>query len=88
MNTRFLVKKAGVALTALFLLINFSSFALANTGAAIGEVAVAKGVATARSDTRQLTALAKGEPIFVGDILETAARSFLVVKFSDGKSKK
>lgn len=71
-------------LAAVVVALSFSKVASANTGVAIGEVAVAKGVATARSDTRQLTALAKGEPVFVGDILETAARSFLVVKFSDG----
>ncbi len=84
MNRKSVFKNVSGALVALALLINFSFTASANTGVAIGEVAVAKGVATARSDTRQLTALAKGEPVYVGDILETAARSFLVVKFSDG----
>ena len=50
----------------------------------IGEVALSKGVATARSDARPLTALAKGSPIYLSDIIETASRSFLVIKFDDG----
>lgn len=53
-------------------------------GEPIGQVAVAKGVVTARSDSREVTSLAKESPIYVGDILETAERSFLVVKFRDG----
>lgn len=50
----------------------------------IGQVALSKGVTTARSDVRPLTALAKGSPIYLGDIIETASRSFLVIKFTDG----
>ena len=50
----------------------------------IGEIALTKGVVTARSDSRPLTALAKGSPIYLGDIVETASRSFVVMKFSDG----
>lgn len=50
----------------------------------IGEVALTKGVVTARSSQRDLTALAKGSPIYLGDIIETASRSFTVIRFSDG----
>ncbi|MFT5573256.1 MAG: hypothetical protein ACI9FR_002190 [Cryomorphaceae bacterium] len=50
----------------------------------IGEVALSKGVTTARSEMRPLSALAKGSPVYLGDIIETASRSFLVIKFSDG----
>jgi hypothetical protein len=50
----------------------------------IGEIALTKGVVTARSEQRALTALAKGSPVFLGDIIETASRSFTVIKFSDG----
>lgn len=50
----------------------------------IGEVALSKGVVTARSDRRPLAALAKGSPIYLGDIIETASRSFVVVTFTDG----
>lgn len=53
---------------------------------AVGEIALAKGVVTARSDTRAITALAKGSPVYQGDIIETADRSFAVIKFlDDGK---
>ena len=62
----------------------FSSSAFAALGQPIGEVALAKGVATARSSDRDVTALAKSSPVYKGDVLETAARSFLVVKFNDG----
>jgi len=62
----------------------FGSSAFAALGQPIGEVALAKGVATARSGDREVTALAKASPVYKGDILETAARSFLVVKFNDG----
>ena len=62
----------------------FSSSAFAALGQPIGEVALAKGVATARSSERDVTALAKASPVYKGDVLETAARSFLVVKFNDG----
>jgi hypothetical protein len=50
----------------------------------IGVVALSKGVTTARSEMRPLSALAKGSAIYLGDIIETASRSFLVIKFSDG----
>jgi hypothetical protein len=50
----------------------------------IGQIALTKGVVTARSDTRSLTALAKGSAVYLGDIIETASRSFVVIKFSDG----
>ncbi|MBT8114339.1 MAG: FecR family protein [Arenicella sp.] len=50
----------------------------------IGEVALTKGVVTARSVSRPLTALAKGSPIYLKDIVETASRSFTVIKFNDG----
>ncbi|NND81550.1 MAG: FecR domain-containing protein [Gammaproteobacteria bacterium] len=51
---------------------------------AIGEVVMTKGVVTARSGQRALTALAKGSPVYLKDIIETASRSFTVIKFSDG----
>lgn len=60
------------------------AFAQSSSLQRIGEVALSKGVATARSDGRPLTALAKGSAIYLGDIIETATRSFLVIKFTDG----
>ncbi|MCH2191323.1 MAG: FecR family protein [Gammaproteobacteria bacterium] len=71
------------AVLPLVLFVN-SGTALAALGEPIGQVAVAKGVVTARSDSREVTSLAKESPIYLGDILETAERSFLVVKFRDG----
>lgn len=50
----------------------------------IGEIGLAKGVVTARSDARPITALAKGSPVYLGDIIETATRSFVVILFNDG----
>ncbi|MBX2838516.1 MAG: FecR domain-containing protein [Gammaproteobacteria bacterium] len=50
----------------------------------VGEIALTKGVVTARSAQRALTAVAKGSPVYLGDIIETASRSFTVIKFSDG----
>jgi len=50
----------------------------------VGEIALTKGVVTARSTQRSLTTLAKGSPVYLGDIIETASRSFAVIKFSDG----
>lgn len=50
----------------------------------IGEIALTKGVVTARSAQRALTAVAKGSPVYLGDIIETASRSFTVIKFTDG----
>lgn len=50
----------------------------------IGEIALTKGVVTARSAQRALTSLAKGSPVFLGDIIETASRSFTVITFNDG----
>ncbi|MBT8114604.1 MAG: FecR family protein [Arenicella sp.] len=56
-----------------------------NTGlTAIGEVALTKGIVTARSNIRPLVALGKGSPIYLKDIIETASRSFTVIKFNDG----
>lgn len=70
----------------LFSLLALSNGALVADAAteSIGKIAVAKGVATARSDARELTALAKGSPVYVGDVIETASRSFAVIKFDDG----
>ncbi len=50
----------------------------------VGEIALTKGVVTARSQQRNLIALAKGSPVYLGDIIETASRSFTVIKFTDG----
>ena len=50
----------------------------------VGEIALTKGVVTARSAQRDVTALAKGSPVYLGDIIETASRSFTVIKFTDG----
>lgn len=50
----------------------------------IGEVALTKGIVTARSGVRPLTALAKGSTVYLQDIIETATRSFTVIQFSDG----
>ena len=57
----------------------------ANTSALVqvGEIALTKGVVTARSPQRSLTALAKGSPVYLGDNIETASRSFTVIKFND-----
>ncbi len=77
---RFQVK---IALILGFLSIGLSS-PMVGLAATIGEVALAKGVVTAQSAERGLVSLAKGSPIFEGDMLETSERSFLVVKFSDG----
>lgn len=62
----------------------FSPSVYAELGPPIGEIALSKGVATARSNVRDLTSLAKGSSVYAGDILETASRSFLVIKFTDG----
>jgi hypothetical protein len=50
----------------------------------IGNIALAKGVVTARSSLRPLSALAKGSSVYLGDIIETASRSFAVIRFNDG----
>lgn len=50
----------------------------------IGEIALVKGVVTARSESRTITALAKGSPVYLNDIIETATRSFVVIQFNDG----
>jgi hypothetical protein len=50
----------------------------------VGEIALTKGVVTARSDLRAITAVAKGSPVYLGDIIETASRSFTVIRFNDG----
>lgn len=50
----------------------------------IGEVALVKGVVTAQSQIRPVTTLEKGSPIYLNDTVETASRSFLVIKFTDG----
>jgi len=76
-------KVSAQAILALILASSANS-AFAALGEPIGQVAVAKGVVTARSDSREVTSLAKESPIYLGDILETAERSFLVVKFRDG----
>ena len=70
----------------LLLALVFSSGAKAQQSSlvVIGEIALAKGVVTARSDQRDLSALAKGSPVYLGDIIETATRSFTVIKFNDG----
>ncbi len=78
------LKRRAVIASVFCILLSTVSFAWADLGAPIGEIALAKGVATARSDLRDLTSLAKGSPVYSGDILETASRSFLVIKFSDG----
>lgn len=83
-------RKLSVSVLAVMLVLFAFSFSASKAQAQnggvpqIGEVALTKGVATARSETRALTALAKGSPIFLGDIIETASRSFLVIKFTDG----
>jgi len=89
--TGILKMRANYHLASAFLaimLLLFSSIAAAQTAVGnltlIGEVALTKGVVTARSVNRPLTALAKGSPIYLGDIIETASRSFAVIKFSDG----
>lgn len=70
------------------MVIFYSANTQAQDGAAnvpvIGQVALIKGVVTARSAQRGLTALAKGSPILLGDIIETASRSFTVLRFNDG----
>ncbi|NND00025.1 MAG: FecR domain-containing protein [Gammaproteobacteria bacterium] len=50
----------------------------------IGQVAMTKGVVTARSDSRSVVSLAKGSPVYLNDMVETATRSFAVIKFNDG----
>lgn len=50
----------------------------------IGKIALVKGVATSKSQSGTLTTLAKNSPIYVSDVIETASRSFVVVKFNDG----
>lgn len=70
-------------------LVLFSQFAQAQDSSnanlkQIGLIALTKGVVTARSDQRALTALAKGSPVYLGDIIETATRSFTVIEFNDG----
>ena len=66
----------------------FNGSAVAQTASGelvqVGEIQLTKGVVTARSDSRALTALAKGSPVFLGDIIETATRSFTVIRFNDG----
>ena len=56
----------------------------ANGLTVIGEVALSKGIVTARSNVRPLVALGKGSPVYLQDIIETAARSFTVIQFNDG----
>ena len=59
----------------------------AQTEASLSEVGVSalvKGVVTAKSEVREITALAKGSPIYLYDIIETTPRSFVVINFSDG----
>lgn len=49
-------------------------------------IALARGTVLARSNDDQLRELEKGAPVYVGDVIETANRSFAVVVFTD-KSK-
>lgn len=74
----------GILLVACLLSLNVMAQAPTAGLQVIGEVALTKGVVTARSAVRPLTALAKGSPIYVQDIVETASRSFTVIKFNDG----
>lgn len=80
---RVMQKASGFYVLLMLLLLNTTSITHAATES-IGKIAVAKGVATARSDARELTALAKGSLVYVGDVIETASRSFAVIKFDDG----
>lgn len=51
---------------------------------AIGKVVLLKGIVTANSEHRPLTALAKGSEIYLHDRIETAASSFIVIRMNDG----
>ena len=55
-----------------------------NSQPAIGTIVLLKGVVTARSESRPLTALAKGSTIYLKDKIETASRSFVVMRMNDG----
>ena len=72
------------AIGLLLCLLTHSTHAQTGSLQLIGEVVMTKGVVTARSDVRSLAALAKGSPIYLADIIETATRSFAVIKFNDG----
>ncbi len=49
-----------------------------------GEILLAKGEAVAEAGDGTRRALAKGDTVFVGDTIETAPKSFVVVRFTDG----
>ena len=51
---------------------------------AVGKVILLKGIVTANSQHRSLTALAKGSEIYLHDRIETAASSFVVIRMNDG----
>lgn len=74
-----------------FLLLASSVFAQASAEVekniavpAVGKVILLKGIVTANSQHRSLTALAKGADIYLHDRIETAASSFIVIRMNDG----
>jgi len=50
----------------------------------IGTVILAKGVVTSNSEGKTLSILSKGSDIYRKDVITTANKSFVVIRFSDG----
>jgi len=56
----------------------------ANQEQSIGTVILAKGVVTSSAEDKTLTILSKGSNVYRKDIISTANKSFVVIRFSDG----
>ncbi|MCG8377863.1 MAG: FecR domain-containing protein [Proteobacteria bacterium] len=61
-----------------------SSKLYANTTQEIGEVVVARGAVSVKSADSEIRILGKADPIYLGDVITTEAKSFAVIKMIDG----
>lgn len=71
---------AGLALALAFL----SGTAQAQNRALAGEVALVTGIATASAADGNIRKLAKGDPLYAGEIISAGANTYVNLKFSDG----
>jgi hypothetical protein len=62
----------------------FASAALAAVPEAAGEVTFVQGIATAQTPGFAARFLAKGEPVYEGEILNTGAKAFALITLKDG----
>lgn len=76
-------KKKNIVVMVVFIFILLTISSLARAAGRIGTVSFVCGVVTAGPKGAELRFLAKGEPVYKGDIITTGAKSFIIIKMID-----